>query len=309
MANIGAVNVTVTISPEGARRREFGRTLYVDRVDAAVTEKQHAELIRGVHTYTSSDAVSKAGWPSATRKAADVYFQQVPFPRNLLIGTRTSVAQPSLIFGTALATAVAIEALGDIDVTLNGQAVRFAFDSVSTANYDAILAAITSAINGLDGFSNVTVSVENGALVIQDPDGGSFGTGFVKDANTDALGLSGATVLEKMDQETLQVALDRIESIDPSAYWIGLDPVSTLVEDDAIAFANWVAARELRDDPRRGERRRRPDHRRERFHWGEDLRARAGERVAVLQRRRHRLQGPVLHGPASRRSTSPAATR
>ena len=88
------VRVTAQILPAGVRRREFGNTLYLSTADTVVRDPAYAQLIRTVRTYPDADALA-SGEPTSVTEAADIYFQQVPFPRNLLVATCLLYTSPS----------------------------------------------------------------------------------------------------------------------------------------------------------------------------------------------------------------------
>ena len=66
-----AVNVTARTSPEGARRREFGATLYLHEALAVVTAQKEAEFIRETRLYASAQALADDGVPDAVETAGD----------------------------------------------------------------------------------------------------------------------------------------------------------------------------------------------------------------------------------------------
>lgn len=240
-----AVRVTARIAPTGRVRREFGRTLFVDRADAVIDELTAALRIRKVGVYATATALAEDDPSDDLEAAAEVYFQQSPYPRNLLVGTHIETAQPAFIFGSPLGSVADIEALGNgVTLPLNGQNITVDLDGLTT--YDAIATAVAAGINADPRYSGVTVAavVSGSDTFLRIQGTTSFGAGF--DATTPALfGLvgDGVNVLAPQAAEEIDEALDRIEMLDCSFTWVGINKTSTAVLEDVRDVANWVAAR------------------------------------------------------------------
>ena len=130
------VRVTARILPEGVARREFGNTLFLDHVDRSVTDRDGAELVRTVRTYADLSAVESDGQPESVQEAASTYFQQVPFPKALLVGSHLSVTQPSLFFGAEPQSVAQIAALtSPSEISLNGNTTDISIDSPDTFTF------------------------------------------------------------------------------------------------------------------------------------------------------------------------------
>lgn len=245
-----AVKVTARISPEGFSRREFGLGLYLHYVNTAITARADAEFIRAVRRYSNADAVKDDDAPSAVQKAAGIWFQQSPFPRNFMAGTVIATAQSSYIFSATGLTVAAIEALGDSTaLTLNENNFTANFDTLTTPA--AIATALQTGIQSITDFSAVTVAATGTAssfsLTITGSTSIKFGAGFKDTTAARTCGLvgDGVSVLAPITTaETADVALSRIAGIDNAFFWVGCAP--EIAQDNTLATAvrTWVAARE-----------------------------------------------------------------
>ena len=75
------VDVKATIAPSGRIQRGFGRTLLL------TTDTTLDAGAGRVRAFASMDEVARVFAPdSSPYQAAQVYFSQVPYPRNLVIG-------------------------------------------------------------------------------------------------------------------------------------------------------------------------------------------------------------------------------
>lgn len=241
-----AVKVTARITPEGVSRREFGIGLYLHHVTTSITERDEAEFIRKAPRYANADGPKDDNAPTAVRTAAGVWFQQSPFPRNLVVGTIIGAAQSSLIFSKDDLSVTGIEALGDnASLSLGGNVFTADFDGLTTLA--DIATALQVGIRSITGHTTVTVTVNGTGLLITGTTSLDFGDGFADTTNAQALGLvgDGVSVLRPVEAaETADVALDRIVDIDNSFFWVAIAP--TVAEDNVLvdAVRDWVAARE-----------------------------------------------------------------
>ena len=243
------VTINARIAPAGAVVQEFGRSLLLDTVSAVVTEQDRArDIRRGVVLAAASD-LSDFAVSDEAAAGARVYFQQDPYPRNLVIGTRVGAAQPALIFGGESITAqAAIQGLGDdVAFSLGGNDLQV--DFAALADLTAVAAAFANAINALAAFNAVAVTVDNGTLVVNVPPDVSeaVGDGFADSAASQALGLDPDTaeLLDGIeDAETPVEALDRIRMTE-QFYWVGGVPSlskSGTAFDDLSSIGGWAGA-------------------------------------------------------------------
>ena len=88
------VDVKATIAPSGRIQRGFGRTLLLT---ADTTLDAGAGRVRA---FASMDEVARVFAPdSSPYQAAQVYFSQVPYPRNLVIGRWVDTSDPAQLTG------------------------------------------------------------------------------------------------------------------------------------------------------------------------------------------------------------------
>ena len=101
-------------------------------------------------------------------------------------------------------------------------------------------------MNSAANIAGATVTVNDDRLVVNIPVGVVVGDGFVDSPAARTLGLFGSNVRvldEVAAAETIPQALTRIEGADNSFYFVVPDAGIAAVEADALAVANWVAAR------------------------------------------------------------------
>lgn len=240
------VRITASIATAGALQAEFGRTLYLvndgSTPTTALTIAQQRSS-RGATVYANATAVN-ADFPagSSAREGAAIYFQQNPFPRNLVIGSQISAAQNGYVFGADLPAASVIAALGSVALVLGGTSVTVDFTGVATVAAAATL--IQTALRAARFGATTTVTVVSNTLVVQVPQAQSIATGFDDSTQSRTLGLFGSDtqVFDGLAAETAIQALDRIQAEDDSWYYLALDP---LIYDSAavIDIANWVSSR------------------------------------------------------------------
>ena len=243
-----AVRVTARILPEGVARREFGNTLFLDYSDSVVTTRDEAVLLRSVRTYPDLDALSADAQSASVREAANIYFQQVPFPKSLLAGYVIATVQPALLFGVEAGTLAEIEALDDgVALTLNGVEFTANFDTLSS--YADIATELNRGVQTATGYNGVTCLYDEatGAFQFNVAYPTSFGTGFAATDAAETLGIAtAATILEGIGTaETPSVALSRIADIDCNFFGIAAAPAVTADFALADSLRDWVAARRL----------------------------------------------------------------
>ncbi len=239
------VVVTARITPAVEPQRDFGRTLLLTDETGSVTSKAAAIALRTAPAYRSVTAMNEGGHNAAAERAAAVYFQQSPYPKDLIVGTRIGTAQPTLVFGIAPADIATLASLGnEATITLNGVVVS-PIDLSSVGNLAAVATAVAAGINSETAFNGVEVRAENGALSIELPSTIAVATGVTDSDTARALGLAGAGVVFHERQEaaeTLTEALDRIDGDDSDFYWVAVTPDISAVAADVEAVADWVNA-------------------------------------------------------------------
>ena len=241
-----SVRVTARILPAGVARREFGNTLFLGYEATAVSTRDVAVLLRTVRTYPDIDSLEADNHPAGVEEAAGIYFQQVPFPKSLLVGYTIAATQPALLFGVEPGSVADIVALGaGTALSLDGAAVTVDLNGLTT--YTDIATQIQTGIRLVSAHSTATVTyvAADEAFTIQSP--ASFGTGFAVSAASDLLGIAtGATILEPVaTAETPSEALSRIADEDCNFFGVGVDPAIAETYTLIDSARDWVAARRL----------------------------------------------------------------
>ena len=115
------VNVSVQVAAGGGRV-DFGRTLFLHRAGLPNTTEQ-ALRDAGIRAYRGiEDLVDD--WPSGEpRRAANVYFQQQPYPKDFLVGAYHPTGSKGYVFGSQPGSIGDIQALSEFVHTPTG-AVR-----------------------------------------------------------------------------------------------------------------------------------------------------------------------------------------
>ena len=237
----GSVRVTASILPAGSLRRDFGRTLYLTKITVAVTGRELAQLIRSVSAFSSDSSVDSTDYPDDVKDASSIYFQQSPYPKNLMIATQCTVAQLARINGAVGRSITDISALGD-NVTLSVDGNDFMVDLDGTASFADQASALQAGIQTVSDFSAATVTHDGEGFVIENATG--FGSGILNSSASRTLGLStasGAVILAPIPVETVAEALTRAEGIDCTFYWVAFAPAIALVDSDILEGAAWIA--------------------------------------------------------------------
>lgn len=110
------VRVSATIAEQGLLRRVFGIGLFV------TTDDTLGSGARRVGVFPGTDAIAEEGFPvgSEPRDAADIWFQQSPYPKNLVIGRWFDTASNARLLGGTTGTLAALSAISDGAFEMNG---------------------------------------------------------------------------------------------------------------------------------------------------------------------------------------------
>ena len=246
MAGVGdIVRVTTTIQAAGVAERDFGRTLFLEEVSGSITARAAAARLRGVGVFADASEVAEANPSDELEAAANVYFAQSPFPKNLLSGSVIGMAQPTLIFGAEGRVVATIEVLGDnVSMEVGGETMMADFDGLTS--FADIAAALATGLNAVTGITGATVTVDGTAFNVNIPATFDAGEGFAENTATLALGIAGAgslTLARIETAESVTDALNRIEQVDDTFYWIVPEADIASDQTKATAVANWGAAR------------------------------------------------------------------
>ena len=203
------VEVRAQITPRGAGGREFGRTLLL------TTDPTLDAGAGRVGVFASMDEVARTFTPgSGPYQAAQVYFSQVPYPRNLVIGRWINTREPTRLTGSNpraleqitgratvvrgsgtvsdLATTIAITAGTVTFLGATASGITFA----SATDMDGVATLLQAALRGTSEASldEVEVVHDGTQFVVTIPQGADGSAVEVSDpftgANAAALGLN-----------------------------------------------------------------------------------------------------------------------
>ncbi len=110
------VSVSDQISPSGAARRDFGISLLL------TTDTTLGTFDNRLAVLTSSDdadAIFADG--TEPQEAAAIYFQQVPYPKNMVVGRWIDSDVGADITGASSATLATFQAISDGSFQMNGE--------------------------------------------------------------------------------------------------------------------------------------------------------------------------------------------
>ena len=240
------VRVSAILAPQGVLRREFGRTLFLYPAADSPDLDRRARDLR-VNEYASQATVANDyGTTEEAYRAGNIYFQQVPYPRDFLTAAWFEGGAVSQLVGTVPdGPLTAIKALSNTTITVAGQSLSIDLDVTGTGNtgFGNIAAALQTAIRTIadPDLSGATVTYDTDHFVVSVPSGADLG-GVFAGAAAGTLGLGETAVYQRgTPPETVTEALDRIEAINNSWYWLTLAPAIYTVEASALAVAAWAA--------------------------------------------------------------------
>ena len=212
------VEVRAQITPRGAGGREFGRTLLL------TTDPTLDAGAGRVGVFASMDEVARTFTPgSGPYQAAQVYFSQVPYPRNLVIGRWINTREPARLTGsnpraleqiTGRATVVrgsgTVSALATLQAITAGTvtflgATVFGITFASATDLDGVATLLQTALRGTSEASLDAVEVvhDGTQFVITLPQGADGTavevTAAFTGANAAALGLDTVDITAGVD--------------------------------------------------------------------------------------------------------------
>ena len=250
------VRVNARLATAGVARRDFGRTLFLypesdlSTAIADITKAQldaRAKVVNKANVYATLAAVdSDFDDDEISYEASAVYFQQSPYPRNLVTAAWYESGSAAYIWGGEIA-ATANSTLNTIQLTIAGQTLDESTLGDQSADLTGIAAALASAIQGLSDFStSVEVALQTSGtvnrLVVKIPTGDveSLTSGF-DGADAATLGLDdGVAILYSgIESENIQTGLGRILGLDDSWYWLTFAPAIENDQTDILAAASW----------------------------------------------------------------------
>ena len=243
------VSVSDQISPSGAARREFGISLLLTTDTTLGTGSNRIAVLTSAD---DADAIFADG--TEPQEAAAIYFQQTPYPKNMVVGRWINSDVGADITGGSLGTLAQFQAITDGSFAMNGEdltGMDFSGD-LSFADVASTIQAVVQAAADLNlTTATCTYDATLGALVIATTTTGSTATLTVASAaasGTDISALIGMdtgsspTLNQGDDEETITEAIEAILALNDSPYFIVLDETIT-TETDKEAVSTWVASR------------------------------------------------------------------
>ena len=241
------VRVTAEIELAAGPAQNFDRSIFVYPGELSIARADLGNRARDLRVNVYPNLAAVAEDYAATHEAfnaAQVYFAQVPMPREFLTAGWFEAGAQSFLFGATRSTATqltTIKGLGDTTITVAGQSVSLALGVTGTGatGYGEVATVLQTAIRGVSGLSGVTVEYTDSAFVVTAPAGVDLGGPFSSPTAT-ALGLDdGAGYFAGTVTETIAEGLARIRRANAAWYWLTLAE-SIHNDDDVIAAAQWA---------------------------------------------------------------------
>ena len=173
------VEINIRRQQAGQARAEFGRTLFLGvpgarTITATTTEAEYLDIETqaSVRVYTGTDAMGDDGYGETDRamRAASAYFQQQPYPKNLVVAYWQAQGASSVLWGQKItdeSSAVsAIQALSS-----SASAMRLGADTIAVEDFTSLTgssdeARLTAAATELQTALRAGISALSTATVI-----------------------------------------------------------------------------------------------------------------------------------------------
>jgi hypothetical protein len=245
------VQVSDVISPLGLLRRDFGISLFMTTDDILGTGSNRIAVLPDSDT---GDEIFAAG--SEPKKMYDVYFQQVPYPKNIIVGRWINADVGARLIGDTPALLSVFQAISDASFEMNGEDYT-AINLSAALSYADVATAIQAAFAaGTDlnlKTAAVTYDAALGVFKIQCTTTGAsstltFTSPVDPPVGTDISTLIGwdsaseAVIDQGADEETISEAIEACLALNDSPYFIELE--ETITDFDTInEVVTWVATR------------------------------------------------------------------
>lgn len=247
------IRVTSQITGGGVLRRELGISLFMTTDSSYLGTGSN----RIVNTADSDDVSAVFDTGTEPRTAGDIYYQQIPFPKNLIFGRWINADIAGELLGQDFSSTFAIlsaisdgefECLGEdftsIDFTsaIDLAGIASVIQTELQTGTAPSLASATCTFNVIKNRFEVTTGAVVGAAGILTV----FST-IATPSGTDISGLlgldEGSTLNQGADEETISDAIEACIFLDDSPYFIETE--RTIVDYDTINEVSvWVASRE-----------------------------------------------------------------
>lgn len=243
------VRVNIVLGANDIQAPQFGKTLLLYNSDTSIIEDlNRAETIRYPKVYSTLTAVLGDNYPDEVYAAATRYFSQNPFPKELLVGARAAVEQPTLMYGSVPTPANGNDFVLDHDsLTFNGQDFQMDWSAGNTPTTAAeVRTSLEDGLNAISttGYTNIDVGVwDTDKILIQFPKAITVNSGFEDSNLMNALGLSPrqVTTLQKVDKDTnFSDTLNRFIEIGSEFFYVYVLPEALTTYDEHKDVADWV---------------------------------------------------------------------
>lgn len=246
------VRVTSQITGGGVLRREFGIMMFVTTDDTVLGTGSNR-----IREIADSDDAAIFAQGTEPRDALDILYQQIPFPKNTIVGRWIDSDVPANILGVDPATFAVLNAISDGSFECKGEDFT-GLDLSLAADLDGIAAAVqtelrtgtdpdfaaaTCVFNVTENRFEVTTGTEVGAdatLTDFSPVDPLVGTDVSILLGLDA----NAELNQGADQETITQAIEAIIALNDSPYFITVDSgIIDLGFDTLDEVKTWVSSR------------------------------------------------------------------
>ncbi len=245
------VRVSASITPQGLLRREFGITLFLTTDTTLSTGAGRVSV-----NAQFSDVSGVFDESTEPYEAANIYFQQAPFPKNLIIARWINADAPAIVRGGRVGSLAAITAVNDGSLQINAENFT-GIDFTSDASFADVAATLQTALRaGSDVNLNTAVvtfdvinqrfEITTGTTVgatatLTIASAGGSGTAVEGLLSLDAD--SNAVVFQQgANEETVEDALEAILALNDQWYFITLD--NTLNDTQTVNDVSaWAAPR------------------------------------------------------------------
>jgi len=245
------VSISDVITPQGVLRRDFGIMLLI------TTDKTLGTGSNRVGIFPNSNAIAEVfAEDTEPRKAADILFQQTPYPKNLVVGRWIDAAAVADLTGGTPGTLAEFQAISDGSFVCKGEDFSL-MDFSADTSYSEVAEAIEAKLNASadPDLTTCTVTYDSvkGAFVIATTTTGNDAELTILSTTDPLVGtdISGLLAMDAdsdyvlnqgLDAETITEAINIIIGLNDSPYFIVLDQTITDYED-ILAISTWVATR------------------------------------------------------------------
>lgn len=243
------VSISDVITPQGVLRRDFGIMLLITKDDTLGTGSNRVTVL------PDSDAAAEE-FPEDTEPldAANILFQQTPYPKNLVVGRWIDAAAIASLIGDTPSTLAEFVALSTASFQIKGEDFTAMDFTLATSFADVatiIEAELQTSIDPDLTSCLVTYDAFLSAFVIKTVTTGDTATLTICSAAATGVDISAMLGMDTdsayklnqgADAETITEAINAIVALNDSPYFVVLDKNITDY-DDILAISTWCATR------------------------------------------------------------------